>query len=463
MIGWLLGLWLACSGTTEGGAGKPKAGDGTAAALTVDTDGAWRLALDELGGEKGAPRGMAFLFPPGAPVSAKAGELSDGSRGFTFSAPEEGNPVVCTQPIPVSARMQVGVRMRLAEIVPGPQKFMGLTVELRSRDASGNLLSPASGRYTPIRSFREPGEWSAWEAPVQPVSGASTGEFCFRFVRSTGKVEVDAIVIAPEGVALGMAAGGAAAGSAGAGSAGAGSAEAGSEVGSESVVSEAQEPVCPEGCCPCAEAASGAAPGKPGGAGKPEAGKPGKPVAPGKPEAGKPEAAIPDSPRGTSSKEIAGIPIKWEMNQSIGGLPSGFEFIPGKSPKTSVGMYRGDETGLAITSTGGDGSVSCSERFVSGQRLIVRGRVQVTGIVLDPAKSNSAFIVEVRNYSADGKLLQTQSVRFQRVFVVETLVDWFEFSKDVKPPAETAFSRLCARFVEASGEAAVDWLSVSPG
>ena len=457
MIGWLLGLWLACSGTTEGGAGKPKAGDGTAAALTVDTDGAWRLALDEAGGEKGAPRGMAFLFPPGAPVSAKAGELSDGSRGFTFSAPEEGNPVVCTQPIPVSARMHVGVRMRLAEIVPGPQKFMGLTVELRSRDASGNLLSPASGRYTPIRSFREPGEWSAWEAPVQPVSGAATGEFCFRFVRSTGKVEVDAMVIAPEGVALGMATGGAAAGSAEVGSAEVGSAEAES---AESVVSAAQEPVCPEGCCPCAEAASGAAaealPGKPS---KPAAGK----SAAGKPAAGKPEAATPSSPRGTASKEIAGIPIKWEMNQSVGGLPSGFEFIPGKAPKTTVGMYRGDETGLAIRATGGDGSVSCSERFVSGQRLIVRGRAQVTGIVLDPAKSNSAFIIEVRNYSADGKLLQTQSVRFQRVFVVETLVDWFEFSKDVKPPTETAFSRLCARFVEASGEAALDWLSVSPG
>ena len=65
-----------------------------AGAPEPDEQGIVRFTMDEPGGEKGAPQGMAFLFTPGAKVESQTGPLSDGSSGFRFAVAEEGTSVV---------------------------------------------------------------------------------------------------------------------------------------------------------------------------------------------------------------------------------------------------------------------------------------------------------------------------------------------------------------------------------
>ncbi|HNH48935.1 MAG TPA: hypothetical protein PKY30_17965, partial [Myxococcota bacterium] len=109
-----------------------------------------------------------------------------------------------------------------------------------------------------------------------------------------------------------------------------------------------------------------------------------------------------------------------------------------------------------------DGAATCSDRFSSGQRLIVKGRVSVSDYQSN-GKKNSAFVVELRNFDAEGKLVTKANVRFQRLFTAQTVLEWFDFAKDVIPPEDAVASRLCVRFVESTGVAKVDWLSVTGG
>lgn len=382
--------------------------------ITADANGAYHLSLDQGGGSKGAPQGMAFLFPPGAAVEAKSGPLSDGSTGFRFAVPEEGTPVVCTLPLPITTKMTFGTRMRLSEIKPGPQKFMGLAVELRNRDAQGNLLSPAGGRYVSVKVLREAGDWQSWEADVEPVEGAVSGEFCFRFARATGVVEVDQIAILPVGMHMDGAATAAVA-------------------PSPSATAPVESPTCPSGCCPC-DGANASAIG----------------------------AAVASG--GTNKKPKVGLPVKWDLNEPGGknGAPKGFEFIAGNGGATKVSLTKGEDAGLHIETTATDSAVVCSDRFPSAGRLLVHGRVAVDDYKSN-GKKNSGFLVELRSFDASDHLVGTQQVRFQRLFVAQTVVPWFEFSKGVEAPDAAVISRVCARFTEATGKATIDWLSVNNG
>jgi hypothetical protein len=180
--------------------------------------------MDEPGGEKGAPQGMAFLFTPGAKVESQTGPLSDGSTGFRFAVAEEGTSVVCTAALPLAEPRGVHVRLKMEAVTPGPQKFMGLQLELRSRDAPGALVFPPAGRYTTVHTFRDVSDWQELDAAVVPPAGSVTGELCFRFVRSTGAVEVDSLALLPNPPAT--------------------------EVAPASVA-QVEGPICPAGCCPC--------------------------------------------------------------------------------------------------------------------------------------------------------------------------------------------------------------------
>lgn len=153
------------------------------------------LDLDTVGGTNGAPAGMAFILPPGAQAETVAGRLSDGSSGFRLAANAPGDALVCTTPRPMGTQVTVGARLKLAEIAPGPQDWMGLNVELRARDASGALVSPAGARYVLLRNLRTSGDWTDIQATGAVPAGASQGEICFRFVNSTGSVEVDSLSI----------------------------------------------------------------------------------------------------------------------------------------------------------------------------------------------------------------------------------------------------------------------------
>ncbi len=382
-----------------------------AGAPTADDQGVYRFLLDEPGGEKGAPLGMAFLFTPGAKVESQTGPLSDGSTGFRFALAEEGTSVVCTAALPLAEPRGVRVRLRMESVTPGPQKFMGLQLELRSRDATGALVFPATGRYTTVHTFREASDWQELEAPVLPPAGSVTGELCFRFVRSVGAVEVDSLDLLPSPPVTAP---------------------------SAVVETSTEAPTCPAGCCPCTGEVVSA------------------PVA----AAGTPAAP---APKGRKGPQVFPLPINWDLNSGGGknGAASGWELIPAKeNPSTTVGVEGGRS--LFVKTTAADGAATCSDRFTSGQRLIVKGRVSVSDYQ-SSGKKNSAFVVELRNFDADGKLVTKANVRFQRLFTAQTVLEWFDFAKDVIPPEEAVSSRLCVRFVESMGVANVDWLAVSGG
>ena len=381
-----------------------------AGAPAPDEQGAYHFLMDEPGGEKGAPMGMAFLFTPGAKVESQTGPLSDGSSGFRFALAEEGTSVVCTAALPLAEPRGVRVRLRMESVTPGPQKFMGLQLELRSRDATGALVFPTTGRYTTVHTFREASDWQELEAPVLPPAGSVTGELCFRFVRSVGAVEVDSLDLLPSPPATAT---------------------------TPASTTPVEAPTCPEGCCPC----SGEA-------------------VPSVAAAGGTPAPAPKSRKGP---QIFPLPITWDLNSGGGknGAASGWELIPAKeNPATTVGVEGG--ASLFVKTTAVDGAATCSDRFSSGQRLIVKGRVSVSDYQSN-GKKNSAFVVELRNFDAEGKLVTKANVRFQRLFTAQTVLEWFDFAKDVIPPEDAVASRLCVRFVESTGVAKVDWLSVTGG
>ncbi len=162
------------------------------------------LEMNVAGGGNGAPEGLVFIVPPGAQSTATAiaGELSDGSKGFSLEVTQAGDAVVCTQAILLAPTSHFKTRIKVSGLVPGPESWMGLNVELRSRASGGELVSPPGGRYSLLRNFRADADWLEWEADLVPAPGAVRGEVCYRFVNSTGKVEVDRLEVVAPGVPI---------------------------------------------------------------------------------------------------------------------------------------------------------------------------------------------------------------------------------------------------------------------
>lgn len=162
------------------------------------------LELDATGGGAGAPAGVNFILPAGAAATATAGPLSDGSTGFKLAVDAPGDALVCTQATEIGPAFSFAARMR-ATVKPGPQEWMGLNLELRARDNSGALISPAGGRYVLLRNLRADADWATVEATAPTPAGATKGELCFRYVNSTGAVEVDRIELRGVGGGGGLA------------------------------------------------------------------------------------------------------------------------------------------------------------------------------------------------------------------------------------------------------------------
>lgn len=153
------------------------------------------FALDAPGGVNGAPEGMNFVVPAGTQAEVVAGPLSDGSTGVRLTAKAAGDALVCTLPFPTTPQLTVRARMKVAEVQPGSQPWQGMNVELRSRDDGGALVQPQGSRYTLIRNERAAGDWAEVENAVAQPPGATKAEVCFRFVNSTGTVEIDKIEV----------------------------------------------------------------------------------------------------------------------------------------------------------------------------------------------------------------------------------------------------------------------------
>ena len=151
--------------------------------------------LAATGGAGGAPDGAAFIVPPGTQAELVVGPLSDGSTGMKLTAKAEGDALMCLASVPLGATATFGARLKVSDVKPGAQTWQGMNVELRARDANGGLVSPAGSRYVLLRNDRTPGDWSDFEVPVAVPAGATSGEFCFRFVNATGTVEVDKAVV----------------------------------------------------------------------------------------------------------------------------------------------------------------------------------------------------------------------------------------------------------------------------
>jgi hypothetical protein len=60
-------------------------------------------------------------------------------------------------------------------------------------------VSPAGTPYVPLKNFREAGGFVEWDATAITPPGAVKGEFCTRFVGSTGKLEIDRIELVATG------------------------------------------------------------------------------------------------------------------------------------------------------------------------------------------------------------------------------------------------------------------------
>lgn len=154
------------------------------------------LSLDAPGGFNGAPEGMTFIALPGAPSVAEYTTFADGNKGARLSVKGVGDSLVCTQPVALGPQVYLSARVRVPEIVPGGGSWMGMNAELRARDDRGTLVSPPGMMFTMLKNIREPlAEWTEIDGKLAVPTGATQGEFCFRFVLSTGVVEIDKVRI----------------------------------------------------------------------------------------------------------------------------------------------------------------------------------------------------------------------------------------------------------------------------
>lgn len=179
-----------------------------ASAHAIDFAGTLKeLDLDKPGGYGGAPEGMAFIVPPGSTSSATFGDLGEGASGIRFEVKQAGDALVCTQLLPLGPQAFIRARIRVPELTAGAGSWMGLNFELRARDGLGALVSPPGGQYQLIKNLRETTGWQDVEQRLTVPSGATQGEFCFRFVLSTGALEVDKLsVVSKQGEGASVAA-----------------------------------------------------------------------------------------------------------------------------------------------------------------------------------------------------------------------------------------------------------------
>jgi hypothetical protein len=157
------------------------------------------LDLDVPGGHGGAPAGMNFHVPPGTAVETFVGDLGESTLGLRLSVPAEGDALACTDRLPIGMAGSLVARVRIPALAAGPAGWHGLDLELRARDASGALVSPPGSRYVALHRWREPlADWAEVTSAFTTPPGAVTGEFCFRFVKSTGTLELDRVEVIGE-------------------------------------------------------------------------------------------------------------------------------------------------------------------------------------------------------------------------------------------------------------------------
>jgi len=252
---------------------------------------------------------------------------------------------------------------------------MGLNVELRSRASGGELVSPPGSRYTVIRNFREDADWIEWEADVTPAPGAVRGEVCYRFVNSTGKIEVDRLEVVAPGVPI--------------------------------------------------------------------------------------PAPLPEI-EGAEAAPASEVRLELDALGGGAGAPQGFDFVipdPNGVKLTAADLGDGAK-GIHFEVTTAGNAAACSQFMPLGPRGVARGRVKVSDIKTD-ARTWTGFVAEVRAFNSAGGLVAAGSTPYTTVFTGKTKGDWQDFQFPFSTPGGAVSGKLCLRFVESTGTADVDWVSLS--
>ncbi|GDX83159.1 hypothetical protein LBMAG42_49700 [Deltaproteobacteria bacterium] len=353
------------------------------AAFAVDFAGTLKeLELDKPGGFGGAPEGMAFIVPPGSTSSATFGDLGEGVSGIRFEVKQPGDALVCTQLLPLGPQAFVRARVRVPELAAGAGSWMGLNFELRPRDGLGALVSPPGGQYLLIKNVRETTGWQDVEQRLTVPSGATQGEFCFRFVLSTGALEIDKL----------------------------------------SIVSKQ------------GDGASAAAP-PPAPAPVPAVPVPAPVVTPPAPVVAKSKATKEKAPEPAA---VAPTVVATVVAAQPGPIPEG------------------GSRGFTLRLDQRGSSVACTPWILTSTTLRVTGTADVSAINPE-AVDWSGLAVEAYARDANDRPLASNGVPYAPIFVTMQQALGQRFALDWAPPAGTARARLCARFSDASGNAAFDW------
>ena len=90
-------------------------------------------------------------------------------------------------------------RYRIRELETDAREWTGFVAEVRTYDMVGGLASPAGMPFSTLKTWKAADDaWADFESAFAPPKGAVTGKLCFRFVESTGKVDLDWAAVGPE-------------------------------------------------------------------------------------------------------------------------------------------------------------------------------------------------------------------------------------------------------------------------
>ncbi|MES2641961.1 MAG: hypothetical protein V4850_20900 [Myxococcota bacterium] len=145
-------------------------------------------------GPSGAPEGFDFMVPPGTRGASIV--TDDGAIHFETTA--ASNALACSQPFSVAPGMLFRGRYRLRALETDTRAWTGFVAEVRTYDMIGGLASPGGVPFTVLQTWKAPtADWAEFESAFAPPTGAVTGKLCFRFVESTGAVDLDWAAVGP--------------------------------------------------------------------------------------------------------------------------------------------------------------------------------------------------------------------------------------------------------------------------
>jgi hypothetical protein len=145
-------------------------------------------------GPSGAPEGFEFMVPPGT----RGATIVTEDGGIRFETTAASNALACSQPFSVAPGMLFRARYRLRDLQTDTRPWTGFVAEVRTYDMIGGLASPQGVPFSTLNTWKAAvPDWAEFEGAFAPPKGAVTGKLCFRFVESTGAVDLDWAAVGP--------------------------------------------------------------------------------------------------------------------------------------------------------------------------------------------------------------------------------------------------------------------------